>query len=61
MSRLGRFNFYFAQWMLVRLAKVIDNDRPVGWVLIGPVLPMTGWRSPYVGCPRPLTKPWGTR
>lgn len=41
---LGWFNFLVAQWLFVRLARIVDHDgSTVGWKLLGFVVPMTGW------------------
>jgi nicotinamide mononucleotide adenylyltransferase len=50
MSLLGFLNFFVFQWFFIRLAKVIDVDTNeiVDWKILKWVLPLTGWRSPYV-------------
>lgn len=50
MTRLKALNIFVLQWFFVRLARIIDDDmKQVGWGLLGPVLPLTGWRSDYIG------------
>lgn len=47
MSGLGWLNFVVAQWLFVRLARQTENGVTVGWVLLVPVIPLTGWLSDY--------------
>lgn len=55
MSLLKVLNLFLIQWLFVRLARVTESDgRTNGWCLIGPVLPLTGWWSRYIGRARPL-------
>jgi hypothetical protein len=48
---LGWFNFLILRWTGFRLAQVAHSDGRITWSLMGPVLPLTGWRTPYVGGP----------
>lgn len=59
MSRLGLFNFLFAQWFLVRVFRDVRDGRTVARGVLGPVLPLTGWWTRYV--PRHPTRlvEWG--
>jgi len=55
MSMLKVLNLFLIQWLFVRLARVTESDgRTNGWCLIGPVLPLTGLWSRYIGRARPL-------
>lgn len=55
MTRLAWLNFIFLQWLTIRLARVcLDTDeglKQIGWCLMGPVLPLSGWWGRYVGRP----------
>jgi hypothetical protein len=44
-------NFFILQWFGVRLARAMCDDKFLYYVLIGPVAPMSGWWSDYVGKP----------
>ena len=50
MTRLGLLNFFVLQWFGVRLAK-LSIDEPwfkgVGWGLLFPVCPLTGWWTEF--------------
>lgn len=54
MTKLGKLNFYLVQWLFVRVARIVIDDNTIGWCLIGPVLPMTGWRTDYIGRAKPI-------
>lgn len=44
MRWLGLFNFLVMQWYFCRVARFYDDvGQPIGYGLVGPVLPMTGW------------------
>lgn len=40
-------NFILLQWTGIRLARVTEMGKPVGFRLVGFILPLTGWRTPY--------------
>ena len=47
-SALYLLNFVLLQWFFVRLAKVVEDDGTVVcWMLLGGIVPLTGWWSPY--------------
>lgn len=49
MTKLGAFNFLIAQWSFFRLGKEVTKDGEfMRWTVIGPVIPLTGWWSPYI-------------
>jgi hypothetical protein len=43
MSKLGILNYYFLQWLFIRLAKTIDNGIFKEWCILYWVVPLTGW------------------
>jgi hypothetical protein len=46
---LGWLNLLLVQWSFFRIARRVDlKGKQTGWSILGPVLPMTGWGSPYV-------------
>lgn len=48
-SWLGVLNFGVFQWFFVRLQGVVDTETNLmrlGW--IGPIVPLTGWWTPYI-------------
>lgn len=50
MSMLRAIN-YLLQWTFFRLARVTwesDVTKTQRWCVIGPVVPLTGWRTPYI-------------
>ncbi len=49
MTWLHALNVFVVQWFGVRLVRVSAGNRHVRYGLIGPVLPMTGWWSDYIG------------
>ena len=53
MTKLGAFNRLIMQWTGFRLARVVNIDlgRQTHWAVVGPVLPLTGWGSKYIGNP----------
>lgn len=65
MSRLKLANLLFFQWFFIRLARIIGRDnegyRSHSWGLIGPVLPLTGWGSDYIGYPNVFVQWRGSR
>jgi hypothetical protein len=40
---LGYLNFILLQWFCFRVSVKIENDKRVGWGIVGPCLPLTGW------------------
>ena len=48
MTRLGVFNFLIVQWFFIRLAKVVENDELIGFLILRWVVPLTGWWSDYI-------------
>jgi hypothetical protein len=46
-SWLGWLNYLVLQWFFVRLARVIDSGRTVGWKWLVGVVPLTGWWSDF--------------
>jgi len=53
MTKLGLLNFFVLQWTGFRLARVITVGGPqTHWAVLGPVLPLTGWKTDYIGCPK---------
>jgi hypothetical protein len=43
-------NMFLVQWFFVRIIRTDDKDgNTLGYGIMGPVLPMRGWRSPYIG------------
>lgn len=53
MTPLGWLNFLVLQWCFIRLARVYgDEPAEDGWAILGPVLPLTGWWSDYIGIVR---------
>lgn len=47
MTWLGFLNFLVLQWFGIRLARLVENDRQVGWKLIKWIVPLTGWWNNY--------------
>ena len=60
MTWLGVLNFVILQWFLIRLAKQVEGQpgeyKTVGWKIIGPILPLTGWWSNYIWLGK--KRPW---
>jgi len=56
-------NVFLFQWYFVRLARVLnDEGKQEGWGFIGPVLPLSGWGTDYVGWPNLFVRwPRGVR
>ena len=50
MSKLKAFNLVL-QFTGFRLCRTMENGEQIGWGLMGPVLPLTGWGTDYVGWP----------
>jgi hypothetical protein len=49
MSWLKALNFFVLQWFFFRLARMIDEEgRTIRYLILGPVLPLTGWWSCYI-------------
>lgn len=48
-SWLGALNYYLLQWSCFRLARSVVEGKTVGWSVIGPVAPLSGWGegNPY--------------
>jgi hypothetical protein len=47
---LGILNFGLLQWFFIRLSKAVilrSSGRIVSWAILCPVVPLTGWWSPY--------------
>lgn len=63
---LSVLNFAVFQWTFVRLARIGSIQGPeerfvqTGWALIGPIVPMTGWWTAFVGPYRSIVK-WDYR
>jgi hypothetical protein len=47
-SWLGILNMAILQWLFIRLQATVENGQIVKFKVIGPVVPLTGWWSPYV-------------
>jgi hypothetical protein len=47
-SWLGILNMLVIQWFFIRLQLTCDGGVIVGWKLIGFIVPLTGWWSPYI-------------
>ena len=48
-SWVGIINIVILQWMFVRLRVTTDSAENIRKLdIIGPILPLTGWRSDYV-------------
>jgi len=50
-SWFGWLNFIILQWLGVRLAAEVKKKNIIGWTLIGPILPLSGWWGRYIGWP----------
>lgn len=50
-TALWFLNVFILQWFFIRLARVIDvvSCRQTHWTIIGPVVPLTGWRTDFIG------------
>lgn len=50
MSRLGFWNKVLVQWLFFRVCRIMDDacSKQVGWGIIVPVVPLTGWHSDYL-------------
>lgn len=48
-TAVGTLNFLLLQWFGVRVARVIcaDTGRLLGFRILGPIVPLTGWWGPY--------------
>jgi hypothetical protein len=42
-TRTGWLNFLVLQWFWCRLGKIIDKGEICGWVIMYPIIPLTGW------------------
>lgn len=42
-SILFYLNFFFIQWLFTRIAIVLQDDDVIGFRLLKPVVPITGW------------------
>lgn len=52
MTKLQLFNYAF-QFTGFRVCRLISSDgQQYDWGILGPVLPLTGWSTPYVGWPK---------
>ena len=49
-SLIGWLNRLICQWLLFRLQAVVslDDDLILGYEVIFPILPLTGWKSGYI-------------
>ena len=48
MTKIEFINKAFFQWFFIRLAKISDNGKPKGYLLLGFVLPLSGWSNDYI-------------
>lgn len=57
---LGLFNFFIAQWFLVRLQRTVDIEtgETLEWSILGFVVPLTGWHTDYVYLHRGVSLLW---
>lgn len=55
MTRTKALNMFVLQWFWIRLARICVRDgngyRQQAWGLMGPVMPLTGWWTDYIGWP----------
>ncbi len=52
-------NQFLVQFLFVRITKMVEADGSIsGWGLTGPVLPLTGWSSPYIPKDPPMWWFW---
>lgn len=50
LSKLGMINAFGLQWLGIRLYKsVTPTGEVTGWGLLIGILPLSGWRSEYIG------------
>jgi len=48
MSWLGRLNYYFLQWLFLRLAKTVEeNGEIVAWDILVGVYPKSSWDNKF--------------
>jgi hypothetical protein len=40
-------NYFLLQFLFIRLARVMEDTKQVGWTIIY-VLPFTGWNTDYI-------------
>lgn len=53
LSSLGFINRVLFQWMFCRVYRVVtEQNRTLGWGILFPVAPLTGWGGPYWPKPR---------
>ena len=52
MTWLQIFNYFF-QFSGFRVCRIVDDveNRQYGWGILGPVVPLTGWKTNYIGFP----------
>jgi len=48
-SWLGRLNFLLLQFLFMRLEQHLDDEteKTVGWAILFPIIPLTGWWNRY--------------
>ncbi len=59
---IGALNFFVLQWACFRLAQRIDIEtgKRIGWMWMGPVLPLSGWWNDYVWLKTWIRNKWLT-
>lgn len=40
-------NYYLLQWLFIRLGRIVENKKTIGFRILYGIIPMTGWTSDY--------------
>ena len=48
MTKLYILNYFILQWFFIRLCRKMENDKQVGWGILFPIVPTTGWKTNYI-------------
>jgi hypothetical protein len=43
MTRLEWINFFIVQWFFFRICRVLEGEKQIGWGVMFPIVPLTGW------------------